>query len=283
MKSTTNITFSTSPSTQPAKKHRKTASLIRKRRFLYGGTRRNFAGKERDPETGLYYFGARYLDPRASRWLSGDPALGEYVPEAPVSEEARKRNGNMPGMGGVFNYVNLHVYHYAGNNPVKYTDPDGMDFYNFTQEDITVFDENTNYVTVRPNEMYEGAIDGAKLGDGTIIKVTYDSDFDLPIVDVAVATIDAKDTAFIIGLDSIISNDLVDSVKSIVNIFITDGFLLSGVYSTEAVENHHELREWIGRIGKDQYKGDQTRVREMTLFDINPVVSSIKKKLKERE
>jgi hypothetical protein len=28
-------------------------------------------------------------------------------------------------MGGVFNIVNLHAYHYAGNNPVKYTDPDG--------------------------------------------------------------------------------------------------------------------------------------------------------------
>jgi hypothetical protein len=28
-------------------------------------------------------------------------------------------------MGGVYNHVNLHVYHYAGNNPVKYTDPDG--------------------------------------------------------------------------------------------------------------------------------------------------------------
>ena len=28
-------------------------------------------------------------------------------------------------MGGVYNTVNLHVYHYAGNNPVKYVDPDG--------------------------------------------------------------------------------------------------------------------------------------------------------------
>jgi hypothetical protein len=26
----------------------------------------------------------------------------------------------------VFNLVNLHLYHYAGNNPVKYTDPDGL-------------------------------------------------------------------------------------------------------------------------------------------------------------
>ena len=28
-------------------------------------------------------------------------------------------------MGGVYNYVNFNLYHYAGNNPVKYTDPDG--------------------------------------------------------------------------------------------------------------------------------------------------------------
>jgi hypothetical protein len=76
-------------------------------------------------ETGLYYYGARYLDAKAGRWLSADPALGEYIPEAPVNEEARKRNGALPGMGGVYNMINAHLYHYAGNNPVKYTDPDG--------------------------------------------------------------------------------------------------------------------------------------------------------------
>lgn len=33
--------------------------------------------------------------------------------------------GKLGGMGGVFNIINMHSYHYAGNNPVKYTDPDG--------------------------------------------------------------------------------------------------------------------------------------------------------------
>jgi hypothetical protein len=58
-------------------------------------------------------------------WLSADPAMGEYIPQAPVNDEAKKHNQNLPGMGGVFNYVNLHAYHYAGNNPVVLKDPDG--------------------------------------------------------------------------------------------------------------------------------------------------------------
>ena len=84
-----------------------------------------FTGKEMDEETGLYYYGARYLDPKYSRWLSGDPALSDYIPKAPIDDETKKHNENLPGMGGVYNTVNLHLYHYAGNNPVKYTDPDG--------------------------------------------------------------------------------------------------------------------------------------------------------------
>ena len=80
-----------------------------------------FTGKELDEETGLYYYGARYLDPKYSRWLSGDPALGEYIPSSGVDPS------KLAGMGGVYNTINLHVYHYAGNNPIKYIDPTGRD------------------------------------------------------------------------------------------------------------------------------------------------------------
>ena len=82
-----------------------------------------FTGKEIDEETGLYYYGARYLDPRYSRWISTDPALDEYIPGA--GNENSKDVERLPGMGGIYNTVNLQLYHYAGNNPVKYTDPDG--------------------------------------------------------------------------------------------------------------------------------------------------------------
>ncbi len=59
-----------------------------------------FNGKELDAETGNYYYGARYYDPRISVWLSVDP-LAEKAP------------GWTP-------------YRYGFNNPIKYTDPKGL-------------------------------------------------------------------------------------------------------------------------------------------------------------
>ena len=86
-----------------------------------------FTAKEYDEETGLYYYGARYYDAKLSRWVSADPPLsrGDYLPVPPVSDKAKEHNSKLPGMGGVFNSINIDGYQYAGQNPVKYYDSDG--------------------------------------------------------------------------------------------------------------------------------------------------------------
>ncbi|WP_273826931.1 RHS repeat-associated core domain-containing protein [Providencia rettgeri] len=59
---------------------------------------RRYSGKERDA-TGLYYYGYRYYQPWAGRWLSADPA------------------GTADG---------LNFYRMSRNNPINYIDPDGL-------------------------------------------------------------------------------------------------------------------------------------------------------------
>ncbi|WP_303850092.1 RHS repeat-associated core domain-containing protein [Apibacter mensalis] len=74
-----------------------------------------FNGKELDEETGLYYYGARYYNPRESFWLSVDTIHFEddfYDDDESYNE-------------GVYNSFNLNPYTYSYQNPVKYVDPDG--------------------------------------------------------------------------------------------------------------------------------------------------------------
>lgn len=77
-----------------------------------------FSAKELDKETGFYYYGARYLDPKYSHWMSTDPALGKYT-----SKDYKGTSG------GIYNSINLNIYNYGNNNPIKYTDPDGNETY----------------------------------------------------------------------------------------------------------------------------------------------------------
>jgi RHS repeat-associated protein len=67
-----------------------------------------FAAKEFDDETGLYFYGARYYNPRTNNWQSPDPV--NYL------------DGQV---GGVTVPENLSSYSYGRNNPVRLTDSDG--------------------------------------------------------------------------------------------------------------------------------------------------------------
>ncbi|MBK9378638.1 MAG: RHS repeat-associated core domain-containing protein [Saprospiraceae bacterium] len=66
-------------------------------------SRYRFTGKELDPLSGLYDFGARYYDPRLSVWFGVDPLAEKNFAYTP--------------------------YVYTGNNPIKFIDPDGQDWY----------------------------------------------------------------------------------------------------------------------------------------------------------
>ena len=62
-----------------------------------------FSAKEKDTETGLSYFGARYYSSDLSIWLSVDPMSDKYPSFSP--------------------------YVYCANNPIKLVDPNGEDWY----------------------------------------------------------------------------------------------------------------------------------------------------------
>ncbi len=71
-----------------------------------------FTGKELDEETGLYYFGARYYDPRTSVWQSPDPILADYM------------HGTRGG-SGIHTPPSLALYTYVHLNPIGLSDPSG--------------------------------------------------------------------------------------------------------------------------------------------------------------
>ena len=77
-----------------------------------------FNAKEFDEETGLYYYGARYYDPRLSLWMSVDP-ISNYDPLNSENFLDGQHNG------GIYNYANLNPYVYCYNRSTVYIDPNG--------------------------------------------------------------------------------------------------------------------------------------------------------------
>ena len=121
-----------------------------------------FNAKEFDEETGLYYYGARYYEPKLSQFLSVDR----------YSE----------------NYPNFSPYSYVGNNPIKYIDVNGdsivinnrgyVNYYNSNDPDTRVFLNNRCIgslgSTINANGWFDNLLsDNAKESDDLFSPLTF--------------------------------------------------------------------------------------------------------------
>jgi RHS repeat-associated protein len=99
------------------------ASLGRSAIAGYGGTdglRHKFTAKERDSESNLDYFGARYYSGAQGRFTSADPYNISF-------EASKARPSDQPGLlSGYLSKPQVwNKYAYTLNNPLRYVDPTG--------------------------------------------------------------------------------------------------------------------------------------------------------------
>jgi len=104
-----------------------------------------FTGKERDAETGLDYFGARYLASAMGRFTSAD---------APFIAQKLK----LP--------QTWNLYTYSRNNPLRFVDPDGQE-----EEDVVAIDPGHGDRPKRRKWLDPGAIDGKHYEKDYALKV----------------------------------------------------------------------------------------------------------------
>ena len=82
------------------------------------GVRQQFTGKERDGETGLDYFGARYYSSSQGRFTSPDE-LQSTSPEFALLGKGHPTRQALP-TADLTNPQSLNKYQYALNNPLRY-------------------------------------------------------------------------------------------------------------------------------------------------------------------
>jgi len=109
-------------------------------------TKYRFTGKEVDEETGLYYFGERYYDPRISLWYGVDP-MTEKHPD-------------------------YSAFVYTANNPIKFIDPDGQDYYEGEDGKIQWFNSTEKSYTF-DKKKYKNIGESYASFDGNYLKYHY--------------------------------------------------------------------------------------------------------------
>jgi RHS repeat-associated protein len=110
-------------------------------------TTHKFTGKERDTESNLDNFGARYYSSAMGRFLTADwSAIPAPVPYANLSDPQT-----------------LNLYAYVGNNPLGTADLDGHDWDKFRQDLRSALSQTTAKATIGIGLAVKGTIAGVKV------------------------------------------------------------------------------------------------------------------------
>ena len=148
-----------------------------------------FNGKEFDEETGLYYYGARYMNPRTSLWYGVDPLAEKY-----------------PSVGG---------YVYCMENPTKLIDPNGKETHVALNKDGTysvvggILNKDRNIYIFNKDKHGKYTIKGKSIGVTSSTTSFYNSDYNKGKGTWAIgATINPKDRSGKDFLNKMISKDI---------------------------------------------------------------------------
>ena len=115
-----------------------------------------FNGKQFDEETGLYYYGARYMGPKISMWLGVDPLMEKYP--------------------------NVTGYCYTMDNPIKFIDPNGKETYVIKNKTGTytvvggILNNNRGIYIASKDKSGKYTIKGEMIGISTSTTTFYNTD-----------------------------------------------------------------------------------------------------------
>lgn len=132
--------------------------------------RYRYTGKERDEESGLYYHGARYYIPWLARWVSTEPLNSLWYNSQNIDYEKIESREDLNNALQA-KYPTLSSYNYCANNPVKYIDPEGTDWFVNSKTGGVVFVKEANQMTdkwVKKIGLEGQASDYTRLGDNNM-------------------------------------------------------------------------------------------------------------------
>ena len=213
-----------------------------------------FNGKELDEETGLYYYGARYLNPTNGMWLSTDPLFEDYKGVSP--------------------------YAYCLGNPVKHFDVEGEWVHvaigaaaGFVLGAAIASYNGENVIS----SALSGAVNGALVasGAGLITTVAANVAFSAAEQGVRKGKVDVTELAAV-GVTSVAAS-VAGSATKLCTKYVGKKLILASAKTKGVTTSSKEIKRFVTK----QYQQQGKKIGPATKKQINDDVAKIKKEARD--